>query len=58
MPETDYILDYMKAHRIPMTRPNYLSIAFLGDDVPDDLDAEFESTLPARFRRQPRRPKK
>ncbi len=51
MPDEDFIVEYMRKNRIRMTRANYLNIAFLGD-VPDDLDAEFEATIPARFLRK------
>ena len=41
----DHILDFMKRHDIPITRENYLDIAYLGAP-PDELDAETEADLP------------
>ena len=39
------VLDYMKKHNIPLTRENYLAIAYFGDP-PDELDAEGEAEIP------------
>lgn len=41
---TDYVLEWMKKNDVPVTRLNYLYVAYMGD-VPD-LDAESESMLP------------
>ncbi len=41
----DLIIDYMEKEGIPMTRENYLDLAFMGD-VPDELDPEFEASMP------------
>lgn len=45
---TDYVLDYMKENNVPMTRENYLSIAFMGNP-PSPLSAEEEAALPEQF---------
>jgi hypothetical protein len=44
----DYVLAFMKANGIPVTRANYLEIAYFGDILDPDqpLDAELESELP------------
>jgi len=39
------VLDYMKKHNIPLTRENYLEIAYLGDP-PEELGAEEEAEIP------------
>lgn len=39
------VLDYMKKHNIPLTRENYLQIAYLGDP-PEELGAEEEAEIP------------
>jgi hypothetical protein len=41
----DFVLAYLRQHNIKLTRANYLSIAFLGDDVPDDLEVQFPDGL-------------
>jgi hypothetical protein len=41
----DHVLEYMKQHNIPVTRENYLDIAYMGNP-PDVLDAEEEADLP------------
>ena len=40
----DCLIDYMLFHNIPISRENYLKLAFVGD-VPE-LDAELEAGLP------------
>ncbi len=45
---TDCVLDYMKKHDVPMTRENYLELAYLGNP-PSSLSAEEESELPEEF---------
>jgi hypothetical protein len=47
---TDIVLDKMKQENIPMTRENYLALAYLGN-VPEQLDAEEESMLPEQFQK-------
>jgi hypothetical protein len=39
------VLDYMKANHIPLTRANYLSLAFMGNP-PKELGAEEEADMP------------
>ena len=43
------VLDYMKKHKIPLTRENYLKIAYLGDP-PEELGAEEEAEIPDEIR--------
>jgi hypothetical protein len=45
---TDIVLDKMKQSKIPMTRENYLELAYLGNP-PEKLDAEQEAELPEQF---------
>ena len=47
----DYVLDFMKRHDVPLTRENYLQIAYMGD--PPELDAEAEADLPEQFQLKP-----
>jgi len=42
------LLAYMKKNKIPLTRQNYLDLAY-GKDQPHELDAEEESILPPMF---------
>lgn len=44
----DYVLDKMKESGIPMTRENYLELAYMGDP-PEKLSAEEEADLPEEF---------
>ena len=48
----DSILAMMKTHRIPMTRENYLALAYLGHPPAENspLDPEEEAELPVEFR--------
>lgn len=39
------VLDYMKKHNIPLTRENYLIVAYLGNP-PEHLGAEEEAEIP------------
>jgi hypothetical protein len=41
----DIVLEHMKKHNIPLTRENYLALAYLGDP-PDELGAEEEAEIP------------
>ena len=50
---TDHILEWMKKNNVPLTRENYLEIAYMGDDP--NLDAEAEAALPEEIRRWSRR---
>ena len=43
------VLDYMKQNNIPLTRENYLLIAYLGDP-PEDLGPEIEMEMPNEIR--------
>jgi hypothetical protein len=49
---TDYVIEFMRQHNIPMTRENYLEIAFMGSP-PEELDAEAEFDLPEQFQLNP-----
>ena len=44
--EPDYVLDLLKQFNLPLTRENYLDLAY-PEGVPEDLD---ETTLPAQIR--------
>jgi hypothetical protein len=42
------LIEYMKEHDIPVTRENYLSLAYLGNppaELGNELEAEFPSEL-------------
>ena len=41
----DIVLQAMKAHNIPLTRANYLDIAYLGNP-PDEIGGEIEASIP------------
>jgi hypothetical protein len=43
--ETDPVLKLMKSNSIPVTRENYLEVAYLGE-APDPLPAKLEAELP------------
>jgi hypothetical protein len=43
----DLIVEYLKKHNLPVTRENYVALAFLGDsDGKEMFDAELEAELP------------
>lgn len=44
----DYVLDLLKKFSLPLTRENYLGLAY-PDGVPEDLD---ESSLPPEIQQQ------
>lgn len=45
--KNDYILEYLKENKIPVTRENYILVNSLGDnDGSQPLDAEDEAELP------------
>ncbi len=44
----DGVLALMKRLNLPMTRDQYLELAFLGE-IPDELGAEEEADLPEQF---------
>lgn len=46
----DPVLEWMKANDVPLTRENYLNLAYMGDP-PEELSAEEESELPTQFQR-------
>jgi hypothetical protein len=49
---SDIVLDFMEKHNIPLTRENYLDVAFMGTP-PEELDAEEELSLPEMFQKNP-----
>ena len=42
----DSTVEYLKTHGIPVTRENYLRLAFLGNPPDEPLDGELEAELP------------
>ena len=44
-PNSDPTMDFLRATSTPVTRENYLEIAYLGE-VPDPFPAELEALLP------------
>jgi hypothetical protein len=44
----DIILEKMKAEKLPMTRDQYLALAYMGNP-PETLSAEEEAELPEQF---------
>jgi hypothetical protein len=44
------VVDYLKAHGTPVTRENYLNLAYLGDP-PKELSAEEEAAIPEELRK-------
>ncbi len=46
--ESDYILNLLKQFKLPLTRENYLGLAY-PEGLPEDLD---ELTLPLEIRRK------
>jgi len=48
----DCVLDFMESKGLPMTRENYLYIAYFGQP-PEELDPEEEAQIPAQFRDSP-----
>lgn len=50
-PGSDIVLEFMKQEGIPLTRENYLAIAYpTPEDVPDPWTAELEMDLPRELR--------
>lgn len=45
----DPVVEYLKKNNTPLTRENYLQVAYLGDP-PKELDAEVEAMLPEEIR--------
>lgn len=48
--EPDPLLSLMRRFNVPITREDYLTLAYLGQ-VPEELSAEEESGLPVEVRR-------
>ena len=46
--ETDYVLELLKKFGLPLTRENYLGLAY-PQGLPEDFD---ETTLPPQFRKE------
>jgi|HubBroStandDraft_4_1064222.scaffolds.fasta_scaffold1488032_1 hypothetical protein len=44
----DYVLEMMKEEKLPMTREQYLALAYMGNP-PEPLSAEEEAELPEQF---------
>ena len=49
MMTNDIILNSMKEHGVPLTRENYLYIAYMGD-VPEEIGGEIEASIPQEIR--------
>jgi len=47
----DPVVDLMLKNKIPLTRENYLNVAYMGE-VPEELSAEQELELPEEFQQQ------
>jgi hypothetical protein len=52
---TDIVMDKMKQAGIPMTRENYLDLAYMGNP-PEQLDGEEEANLPEQFQKEREHP--
>ena len=46
----DPTVEYLEKHNTPVTRENYLNLAYLGNP-PKELDAEQEAALPEELRK-------
>jgi hypothetical protein len=46
---TDIVLQRMKEYNVPLTRENYLYIAYMGD-VPEEIGGEIEASIPQEIR--------
>ncbi len=51
MPTDDPILELMLRDKVPLTRENYLHLAYMGTPPEEPLDAELEAELPEIFRK-------
>jgi hypothetical protein len=51
---TDPTLRFLREHNLPLTRANYLYIAYMGNP-PEELDPEVEASLPREVRKRPRK---
>lgn len=50
-PGNDGVLKLMKRLSLPMTREQYLELAYMGQDIPDPLPIELELNLPPQFQK-------
>lgn len=50
--KSDPLLDHMIQKGIPLTRKNYLDLSWPDRTKEDEADAEFESQIPAMFRKK------
>lgn len=50
-PGNDGVLKLMKRLNLPMTREQYLELAYMGQDIPDPLPIELELNLPPQFQK-------
>jgi hypothetical protein len=48
--QIDPAVEYLDKHGVPITRENYLNVAYLGDP-PKELGAEQEAALPEELRK-------
>jgi hypothetical protein len=48
--EQDYVLNLLKQFNMPVTRENYLNLAY-PEGLPEDWGAEGEASLPEEFRK-------
>ncbi len=35
---TDYVLAWMRAHKVPLTKENYLHINYMGQEIPEGAE--------------------
>lgn len=50
--QEDELVRLMREKEIPLTRKNYLDLAWPDRTAEDEMDAEFESQLPEMFRKK------
>ena len=48
--ESDPVLQWRKKHGMPLTREDYLEVAYMGE-IPEDWGPELEAELPEQFQR-------
>jgi hypothetical protein len=46
---TDIVLQRMKEYNVPLTRQNYLDMAYMGNP-PDEIGGEIEASIPQEIR--------
>lgn len=51
-PGNDGVLKLMKRLNLPMTRDQYLELAYLGRDIPSPFPIELELSLPQQFQKK------